>query len=111
MTPLKAPVGVIFKPDEAKLKAAPALPMVVLAVPLVLMVVAPVTLVVPVIVAPLLRVVKPATPKVPPKVVAPVPTLKGLLLVTLVGPFRLTAPLPVPKLPMPLWLKLPLVWL
>lgn len=63
-------------------------------------------------VKPLLKVPKPVTPNVPPRVVAPVPTTVNVLpLAIVVSPFRLTAPVPVPKVPDPLWLKLPLVWL
>ena len=46
----------------------------------------------------------------PCKLTVPVPDVKVLLPVTLVAPFRLTAPLPVPKLPPPLCRKLPLAW-
>ena len=78
--------------------------MLVVAVPVVLMFVAPVTL------TPPFKLVRPATPSVPPSVVAPVPTVSVFAPVTLVLPFRLTAPVPVPKVPAPLIAKLPLVW-
>ena len=57
------------------------------------------------------RVVAPVTPKVPPSEVAPELTVKGLVPVTEVGPFKETAPVPVEKVPPPCWVKLPEVWL
>ena len=45
-----------------------------------------------------------------PTVVPGVPMVREPL-VTVVAPFRLTAPVPVPNVPTPLWLKLPLVWI
>ena len=55
------------------------------------------------------KVLAPVTVRLPPRVVAPLPTLKVLAPVTVVEPFRLTAPVAVPKVPVPVWLKLPLV--
>ena len=49
-----------------------------------------------------------ATPSVPPRVVAPVPTVKLLPLVTLVGPLKLTVPLPLLNVPVPDCVILPL---
>ena len=43
----------------------------------------------------------PVTPRVPPSVVAPVPTVKVFAPVTEVLPFRETAPFPVEKVPEP----------
>ena len=57
-----------------------------------------------------LKLLVPATVKLPPRVVAPVPTLKVLVPVMLVSPLRLTTPVPVPKVPVPLKPKLPPVW-
>lgn len=50
----------------------------------------------------------PATLKLPPKVVAPVPTVKVLAPVTLVLPLMLTVPVPVLNVPEPVCVKLPL---
>lgn len=50
----------------------------------------------------------PVTVKPPASVDKPLPTLKVLLPVTLVVPFRLTCPEPVPKVPVPVCRKLPL---
>ena len=47
------------------------------------------------------RVVAPVTPRVPPRVVAPEPTVKVLVPVTEVLPFRETPPVPVEKEPDP----------
>lgn len=47
------------------------------------------------------RVVLPAAVRVPPKVAAPVPTLKVLAPVTRVVPFRETLPVEVEKAPVP----------
>jgi hypothetical protein len=58
------------------------------------------------VVAPL-RVVAPVTPRVPPKVVAPVPTENVLVPVTLVVPFNETVPVPVLNVPDPDCRKLP----
>lgn len=51
----------------------------------------------------------PVTVKSPPNVVSPVPTLKVLDPDTSVFPFRVFAPVPVEKVPVPLWVKLLLV--
>ena len=95
VTPLTAPAEVTLRPELTRAKLPLALPMLVLAEPVALM------LVVPVMVAPPLSVLRPVTPRVPPKVLAPVPTEKVLVPVMLVAPFRLTAPVPVPKVPAP----------
>lgn len=50
--------------------------------------------------------VKPGTPKVKP----PAPCTANVVLIV-VAPFKLTVPVPVLKVPPPLWAKLPLVWL
>ena len=57
------------------------------------------------------KVATPVTPKVPPRLVAPVPaTVKVLPLAIVVLPFRDIAPVPVPNVPVPLIAKLPDVW-
>jgi len=56
-----------------------------------------------------LRVVAPVTPKVPPRLVAPVPTEKVLEPVTEVGAFKEMAPVPVERVVAPVWEKLPAV--
>lgn len=56
------------------------------------------------------RSVWPVMLKVPPSVVAPVPTVKVFEPVTEVAPFKLTAPVPVPKVPEPDCKKLPEAW-
>ncbi len=61
----------------------------------------------PLTVRSLERVVAPVTPRVPPKVVAPVPTVKVLEPVTDVLPLREIAPVPVEKVPVPEIPKLP----
>jgi hypothetical protein len=101
--PLRAPAVLTFRPDDVRPKVPVALPMLVLAVPVVLM------LVVPVMVAPPLRVDSPVTPRVPPRVVAPVPTVRVLVPLIDVAPLRVTLPVPVEKVPLPLWAKLPLL--
>ena len=53
------------------------------------------------------RVEIPVTPKVPPKAVAPVPTLKVLLPLTEVAPLRVSVPVPVETVPVPDWEILP----
>lgn len=55
------------------------------------------------IVALPVKVAFPVTPNVPPREVAPLPTLKVLDPVTEVLPFKLIAPVPVEKVPEPLW--------
>ena len=47
------------------------------------------------------NVVLPVTPRVPPRVVAPVPTVKVLEAETLVLPFSVTLPVPVEKVVVP----------
>lgn len=91
-----------FKPLETKVKVEPALPIVVAAVPLVFMLVAPVA------VKPPFKVARPVTPSVPPRVVAPVPTVKVLAPLILVAPLSVTVPVAVLKLPVPDCAKLPL---
>jgi hypothetical protein len=49
----------------------------------------------------------PVTPRVPPRVVAPVPTVKVLVPVTEVLPLRETVPVPVEKVAAPFWEILP----
>jgi hypothetical protein len=49
----------------------------------------------------------PVTPRVPPRVVAPVPTVKVLVPVTEVLPLRETPPVPVEKVVAPVWEILP----
>src|SRR5438105_595104 len=49
------------------------------------------------------NVAAPVTPRVPPKVVAPVPTAKVLDPVTEVAPFREIFPVPVLNVPDPVW--------
>lgn len=100
--PLKAPAEVTFKPVDCKTNGALVLPIVVVAVPVVLM------FVVPVIMAPPLSEAKPAALKVPPKVVAPVPTVRVLAPEIVVLPFKVTVPVPVLKVPAPVIPKLPL---
>ena len=102
MTPVRAPVVETFKPDDARLKVPLALPMAVPAVPVVFIKTLPTA------VRPPFKLVGPVTPNVPPKVVAPVPTVNVLAPVTLVLPLKLTEPLPVLKLPVPVWVRLPL---
>ena len=58
-------------------------------------------------VRPPLKVPSPVTPSVPPKLVAPVPTVKVLVPLIEVAPFRVTAPVPVEKVPLPVWAMLP----
>lgn len=93
--PVNAPADDTFRPADCKEKVPVELPTEVLAVPVVLMLVVPVT------VAPPSKVARPVTPSEPPRVVAPVPTVKLLAPVTLVAPLRLTAPVPVLKVPTP----------
>ena len=100
--PLKAPADVTFKPVDCKTNGAPVLPIVVVAVPVVLM------FVVPVIVAPPFNEARPAALNVPPRVVAPVPTVSVLVPEILVAPFKVTVPVPVLKVPAPVTPKLPL---
>ena len=69
----------------------------------------PVSVMPPLVVNKPVSVVAPVTAKLPPSVVAPELTLNVLVPVTAVEPFKLTAPVPVPKVPVPVWLKLPLV--
>ena len=49
----------------------------------------------------------PVTPRVPPREVAPVPTVKVFVPVTEVLPFRETVPVPVEKVVAPFWVILP----
>lgn len=65
---------------------------------------------VPALILALLVTIPPLAFSWPPRVVAPVPTVKVLLPVTEVFPLSETAPVPVPKVPDPLWAKLPLLW-
>jgi hypothetical protein len=51
---------------------------------------------------PPLKVARPVVVRLPPRLVAPVPTVKVLVPVTLVLPFKETVPVPL--------LKVPLVW-
>ena len=96
LIPVKAPAAVTLRPPfEVKAKVPVALPIEVLAVPVVLMVAAPVKLVPPATVRPPLSVDKPVTPSVPPKAVAPVPTVRVLAPVTLVLPLKAAVPLTV----------------
>jgi hypothetical protein len=60
-----------------------------------------------------LKVVAPVTPRLPPRVVAPVPTLRVLLPVILTLPLCVVAPVTVrapPIVPLPPILKLALAW-
>lgn len=57
-----------------------------------------------------LKVADPVTPKLPPSVVVPVPTVSVLLPVTDVAPLSKILPVAVLKVPAPAWLKLPLFW-
>ena len=94
---------------------AVALPMVVVLVPVVLMLVAPRTVVVPVmaLVAEALPMVVVAAPVVfmlvvPVRLVVPLVTVRFLPVATVVSPFRVTAPVPVAKVPVLAdWSKLP----
>jgi len=107
VTPVTAPAVETFRPEEARLKAAVALPIVVAALPVVLIPSVPVIVDAPVTLTPPESVVRPATPRVPPKLVAPVPTVKVLIPVMLVFPLSETAPVPVSNVPPPVWAKLP----
>ena len=102
LMPLRAPAVVTVKPVDWTLKLPRVLPIAVLAVPVVLIAVVPVAVRPPLMFAPALRVVSPATFSVPPRLVAPVPTVKVEVPETLVLPFKDTAPVPVLKLPDPL---------
>ena len=55
--------------------------------------------------------VAPATPRIPPSVVEPVPTLKVFEPVTEVAPFKETLPVPVENVPVPVWVIEPKLWL
>src|SRR5258708_29995559 len=48
-----------------------------------------------------LKIPAPVTPRVPPRVVAPVPAIKEFWTLTTISPFKLTFPLPVEKVPEP----------
>jgi hypothetical protein len=112
--PLNAPAAVTFRPGETKLNVPVAFPIDVLAVPVVLMLVVPVAVSPPLIVAPLLilapplKLLSPVTPSVPPKEVAPVPTVSVLLPVILVAPLSEIAPVPVLSVVAPVCEILPL---
>lgn len=57
--------------------------------------------------APPLKVARPVTPKVPPSVLAPVPTVNVFVPVTEVAPLSEIAPVPVEKVPEPVCEKVP----
>jgi hypothetical protein len=85
MLSIEPPVSVA--PDEANVFA----------------VVEPLNVAVPVTPRVLFKVVAPVTPRVPPKVVPPLPTENAFDPVTLVGPFKEIAPVPVEKVVAPDW--------
>lgn len=95
VTPLSAPDVDTFSPVDCKLKALVALPIVVDAVPLVLIVVVPKTAIPP------LNVPRPVAVTVPPNDAAPEPTANVFVPLTDVAPLRVTPPVPVLNVPVP----------